>query len=115
MYPTSPLFTKKGEDPKDIFGKPYSKSVLSNYPDLTKRNITLPQDSDFSLKTPSLRRLENQKLKTELEKVKEMREQIQFLGKRERILKNAFKDGVQGFDLPKSKLVMVSWCFIFPI
>ena len=67
-------------------------------------HLEIPSDEDLVLKSSRVRRLENQKLKSELQQAQQLRENLKFLGKRERILKNAWKHGVMGYQIPQGKM-----------
>lgn len=67
------------------------------------KHIEVPTVEDFQLKSSRVRRIENQKLKEEIERSQQLRESIKFLGKRERILKHAWKRTVMGFQVPQGK------------
>mmetsp|Transcript_27103 Transcript_27103/g.23963 ORF Transcript_27103/g.23963 Transcript_27103/m.23963 type:complete len:132 (+) Transcript_27103:265-660(+) len=85
---TPTLMTAKGKDPNDTYGKSYSKSQIQRYKEEVKiGNIVTPKDEDFKLMSSKNRRLENQKLKDQLQKAQEAKSFLKFLGKRERILK----------------------------
>ena len=54
----------------------------------------------------SARRIEQQKLKEELSQNHILREKLKFLSKRDRVLKNGWKNGVMGVPSPeKGKIV----------
>ena len=63
--------------------------------------MEIPTSEDLVLKSSRIRKLENQQLRNELQQAHELRENLKFLGKRERILKNAWKHGVMGYQLPQ--------------
>ena len=50
------------------------------------------------LKTPKEARLEMQKVKQQLDELKNFNEQQRFLGKRERIIKTGWRHGIVGID-----------------
>jgi len=120
---TNPLIYKKGrsirncegEDKNNLYGKHYKDSVLKEYQTLLKNTniskntllyIASPTQKDFELKTARERLMEFQELKKQIDLNQETKNSFKFLGKRERILKNAWKNGVMGYDLPHGKFFL---------
>ncbi|CAI2368880.1 unnamed protein product [Moneuplotes crassus] len=102
-YNGSPgLIRYKGESPNDLYGQPYQESSLQNFKQKSKiGNIAVPSESDLKLRSSVCQKIEFEKLKEQLALSQEARDTLRFIGKRERILKHGWKDGVSGYELPK--------------